>query len=281
MQPVRRFSTPLMAVLAAGTVLSANARAAWVVYYGNSEPVAAFEPFDLVVLDSENHPRLQPLLDRGKTLLGYISLGEVGRHQAHFEAVRAEGLLGQENANWPGSFFVDLRDPRWTARVVEELVPGILEQGFHGLFLDTLDNAQEMERAEPLRHAGMTAAAVGLVRAIRLQYPDIVIMLNRAYLILPDVAAHIDLALGESALTDYDFATGVCTEAASDSYLWQAARLKAAREASPRLELLTLDYWDPEDIAGVARIYARQRAQGFAPYVATIELDRIHPEPRP
>lgn len=269
-----------LAVVAVSPAI-AGADMPWVVYYGDREPVSAFEPFDLVVLDSDVHPRLQPLLDRGKILLGYLSLGEVAGHRDHFAQVRAEGLLVRENTHWAGSWFVDLRDPRWTSRVVEDLVPAILRQGFHGLFIDTLDNAEDLERSDPQTYAGMRDAAVRLVRTIRLHYPDTLIMLNRAYLILPEVATSIDMALGESSYTDYDFATGAYDYCESALYSWQAERLEDARAANPRLELMTLDYWDPEDAAGVARIYARQRARGFAPYVATIALDRIHQEPKP
>jgi hypothetical protein len=45
--------------------------------------------------------------------------------------------------------------------------------------------------------------------------------------------------------------------------------------------VFTLDYWNPEDAAGIRRIYRTERANGFHPYVATIKLDRIVREPRP
>lgn len=44
---------------------------------------------------------------------------------------------------------------------------------------------------------------------------------------------------------------------------------------------MTLDYWNPADTAGLRRIYRAQRANGFLPYVATVELDRLVPEPGP
>ena len=42
-----------------------------------------------------------------------------------------------------------------------------------------------------------------------------------------------------------------------------------AREQTPSLPILSLDYWDPADAAGVREIYRRQRALGHLPYVAT------------
>ena len=66
----------------------------------------------------------------------------------------------------------------------------------------------------------------------------------------------------------------------AEDYWFQVDALKAAGALNPRLSLHTLDYWDPADVAGVRAIYDLQRANGFSPYVATVELDRLIPEPR-
>jgi hypothetical protein len=47
----------------------------------------------------------------------------------------------------------------------------------------------------------------------------------------------------------------------------------------PKLQIMSLDYWDPADTKGVATIYSTQRANGFIPYVSTIELNRVVEEP--
>ena len=69
----------------------------WVVYYSDTAPSSAFEPYRLIVLDSHHHPPLRPLSDRGKTLLGYLSLGEVNEGRDYFVEVKAQGFLLQEN----------------------------------------------------------------------------------------------------------------------------------------------------------------------------------------
>lgn len=253
--------------------------APWLVYYADAEPVEAFQPFDLLVLDSQFHPPLPVLRDRGKVLLGYISLGEVEQHRPWFDAVRAEGILLQENKFWPGSFFVDVRDRRWVKRVIEDLIPDILHAGFDGLFFDTLDNPLYLEESDPQTYAGMTEAAARLVRAIRLNYPTVPIMLNRGYGLLPEVETAIDMVLGESVYADYDFETQTYGRVEPALYQEQVDLLQAAKARRPALRVMTLDYWDPADRAGVAEIYRVQRANGFEPYVATIDLDVIVPPP--
>lgn len=276
---VRTLITVLWLMVIASPTVAAGG-VPWVVYYSDKAPISAFEPYQLAVLDSRDHPPLRALADRGKILLGYISLGEVERHRSHFDAVQAEGILFDENPNWPGSYFVDVRDRRWASRVIETLIPNILRKGFHGLFLDTLDNPPELERRDPDAFKGMTEAAAVLVRAIRLHYPRIKIMMNRGYEILPEVASHIDMVLGESVRGGYDFKTKSYVKVADKDHRWQIDQLLAARKAHPGLGVFTLDYWDPEDREGIAALYREQRSHGVSPYVATIELDRIVPEPR-
>ena len=259
---------------------SLRAETPWVVCYSDKEPPAAFGPYRLAVLDSEHHPPLRPLKDRGKILLGYISLGEVENHRPWYERVKGWGILSAENPNWPGSFYVDVRDRRWVELVVAELVPAILRKGFDGIFLDTLDNPPHLERTDPKAYAGMTEAAARLVTALRRHFPGIRIMQNRGYELLPQTAGAIDYALGESVYAGWDFAAGKPHLQPPDDNAFQVDALKAAKRANPALEVMTLDYWDPEDAAGVAKIYALQRANGFSPYVSTVELNRVIREPK-
>ena len=272
---------PRSAVLAAGAPAAKVADRPWAVYYADREPTHAFEPYGLLVLDSRTHPPLRPLKDRGKTLLGYISLGEVETHRPWFDRVKGWGILDQENPNWPGSFYVDVRDRRWVKLVVEELVPNLLRAGFDGIFLDTLDNPPHLERTDPTRWAGMTEGAARLVKAIRANWPRIRIMQNRAYEILPQTARAVDYALGESVYSGWDFAARQAHRQSEEDYRFQVDALKGAKAINPALGLFTLDYWDPADTAGVRDIYARQRANGFAPYVSVVDLDRLVPEPPP
>lgn len=251
----------------------------WVVYYNDQADVSEFSAYNPIVLDSDYHPNLLGFIQRKKTILGYISLGEVEKERSYFNAVKNEGILLEENQYWPGSFFVDLRDPRWTKRVIEELIPQILMQKFHGLFFDTLDNAAHLERKDPEKYRGMTAAAVNLVKAIRMHYPQIKIMMNRGYELLPEVVNILDMELGESVFSDYNFEKKTYQHVSQERYQQQVKMLKDAQKMNPKLQIYTLDYWDPKDSKEVKRIYQEQRKNGFIPYVTTVDLHHITPEP--
>jgi len=252
----------------------------WAAYYAADGPVAPLAAFDLLVFDGDRHPPLSPLVDRGKTVIGYLSVGEVENTRAHFADVKNEGILLHENENWKGSYLVDVRDPRWSKRIVEQLVPEMLRRGFHGIFLDTVDNAPHLERTDPRRFRGMTDAMANLIRTIRLHYPQTKLIMNRGFEILPQVEQHIDMVLAESIFADYDFATRTYKLVPQNQYQGLVKVLQTAKQRRPQLTVLTLDYWNPDDAAGITRIYSAQRANGFHPYVATVELDRIIEEPK-
>lgn len=249
------------------------------VYYSDKATFEHFAPYRLLVLDSLYHPPLRPLSEQGKLLLGYVSLGEAEEHRPYFAMLKNSKLLLTENRHWKGSHIVNLRDAAWTKRVIEEIIPSVLRQGFDGVFFDTLDSPLEMERAYPKQYKGMKESAVHLIRAVRLHYPSIKIMVNRAYPLLPEIAPHIDMVLGESVYGDYDFDKKQYRRVEEPLYRQQVQWLQEARKYNPKLAVYTLDYADRDDRAAIAEIYRVQRANGFTPYVATIGLDDLVDEP--
>jgi uncharacterized protein (TIGR01370 family) len=271
---------PVVALMSSVSTGSIAARDRWAAYYSDQARPEEFRGYGLVVFDADRHPALEPLAAGGTTVLGYLSLGEIERHRAWFAEVRQMGILLGENRNWPGSYYVDLRDPGWQRIVIGRLVPALLTQGFRGVFLDTLDDPVELERLDPERCRGMAAAAIALVKELRRTFPSVTIMMNRGYALLAEVGGHIDIALGESVYGTYDFERKLYRAVPAAEYREQVQVLKQARKRNPALRICSLDYWDPADREGIRRIYREERANGFDPYVATDGLDQLLKEPR-
>jgi polysaccharide biosynthesis protein PelA len=250
----------------------------WLPFYGQTADEAALSEYDLVVLDPMFQGDLARISAGGTILYAYLSLGEIRRTDPYFERLDAACLL-EENASWPGTWRVDVRQPAWQALVLREMLPAILARGFTGLMLDTLDTPTWLEQIDPVAHKGMRAAAIDLVRGIRRFSPAMPVIVNRGYGMLPDIARLIDGVLVESLLTM------PCPD--GGGFRWnppadvqaQLVLLAPARERKPSLPILSLDYWDPADAAGVRKIYRRQRALGHLPYVGTPLLSEIRPEP--
>lgn len=251
----------------------------WAVDYGAATDLLLARRYGLLVLEPD-HPRpIAPLRGPGAVLLGYVSLGEVEKRRPYFAALDKAGALGAANPDWPDARRADLRHPAWTAMVLDRIIPQILAFGYDGIFIDTLDNAEAMERQDPIAAKDMVAGGARLIAAIRARFPAIRIMVNRGYALLDRVAPVIDYVLGESMASRWNFATKRYDMLSDSDWRWQADRLRAAKAINPALVVTTLDYWDMADTAQVAALYARERAAGFAPYVATLALDRLWPEP--
>jgi hypothetical protein len=176
---------------------------------------------------------------------------------------------------------VDVRSDVWRNLLLKEIIPSILKNGYQGIFLDTLDSAEALERQDPVKFKGMIAAAADLVRAIRAAFPSIIIMVNRGYAILPQIPGEFDYLLGESVRTTFNPQTGAYFRRTEQDIEWQRARMLEARDRDSSLQLFSLDYWNPKDRAGLAALYAEARADGFVPYIATPDLTQIVPERLP
>jgi len=251
----------------------------WGIDYGAETDAAIARGYDMLVLDPDHARPIAPLRGPGTLLLGYLSLGEVEQSRPFFGKLKASGALLQPNPHWPDARMADLRTAAWRRHVLEKLMPDILAIGYDGIFIDTLDSAEALERDNPVENAGMVAAGLSLVKAIRSRFPQARIMVNRGYALFPGVATSIDAVLGESMASRWSFTQNRYEMLSDADWTWQATRLRAARVANPALALLTLDYWDPGDTRTVAALYARERAAGFSPYVATLALNKLIQEP--
>lgn len=268
---------------ALGTTLGVSAYGAdnekFIVYYSDQVPVWRLNNYHLLVLDAIHHPPLRALAEDNKSLLGYISLGEIEKTSPYFKELKKEKIVLNENPNWKGSYTVDIRSPVWQRIVLEERIPALLREGFNGVFFDTLDSPLELERAEPGRYTGMKEATRELMQAIKMHYPSLRIMVNRGYAVLPQIAPYIDMVLGESTFSEYDFASKKYVRVTPFLYRQQVKWLRDVRTSNPDLKIYTLDYADTENKDEITEIYRQQRSFGFIPYVASVELDEVIEEP--
>ena len=252
----------------------------WVVYYGNTEPPEAFMDYDVVLFDRRYHPPIGPLLeDKERILLAYVSAGEVhGFRHDEIAQLKKEGALLKANKDW-GSHIVDLTSDSWR-RIVMREVADALNQGFHGVMLDTIDTPlQASAERSPEAARANHEAAVQLIHDIRAAYPDIKIMLNRGFPLLPEVSKQLDFILAESILSETNVSTGHSQLFPHMTYREMTTMLRNARLRSHTLKIYTLDYWKTDDEAGIRQLYAIHREQGFVPYVTTPDLRTLSPEP--
>jgi len=277
---VRRIS--VLGWVAASVLGSASAAfpaEPWVLCYSGDLAGADLARYRLVVLDFDHYQPLSSLIERDTPRLAYLSLTQMGKGRAEFAEVVGAGVMLEEHPVWTDAHYLDFRRPEWASLVLDRLVPRALERGFNGLFLDTLDDAEFLEAQDPVRYRGMRQAAIRLVLAIHERFPQALLMVNRGYALMPELATSIDILMGESVVGTFDAGTQAYRRQSPGDVEWQVGKLNEAKRLNPNLKVFTLDYWDPADVDGVRALYREQRARGFAPYVSTPRLDRVIAEP--
>lgn len=276
---MRKWLTLLLCCIGCAPAIkpAANENERWAIYYDKKVPAEMFKNYDLVVFDRTYYPDFKKL--KGKTtVLAYVSAGEVHDTQPVYKTlVKKNALLGKQE-HW-NSYIVDLGVPEWRDAVLAQ-VDDAMKKGFDGVMLDTIDSPiVTAAKKSPKAELQAQADAVKLIVEIRLHYPHAKLMLNRGFSILPVVAPAIDYALAESTLVQTDISTGQSSFFPPNSYQFVIGKLEEARMRAPGLKIYTLDYWNQDDVQGLHKIYATQRAQGFSPYVSTLDLRHYTPEP--
>ena len=250
----------------------------WLAFYGMTADETILASYDLVVLDPGYQGSINLISRTGTKVCSYLSLGEIRTTDSFLELLEPVALL-PENPDWPGTRRVDIRHPSWRSLVFDR-IRSLEAQAFTGLMLDTLDTPPYLEQLDPVRYHGMREAAVELVDCIRARWPEMMLIMNRGYALLPDVVHKIDAVIAESLLTSPDQQTGKFAWVDSRQVESQLALLYPAAFRRPPLPILSLDYWDPDDARTIAEIYRRERVIGHHPYVATRLLDQIVAEER-
>jgi polysaccharide biosynthesis protein PelA len=260
----------------AGSLPATKKSIRWLPFYGATVDESVLSTYDIVVLDPGFHGSIELVASRGAEVCGYLSLGEISASDPWLEFLDRAALL-PEDPDWPGTRRVDIRHPSWRSLVLAR-IPSFEARGFTGLMLDTLDTPPYLELMDPARYHGMREAAVELVDCIRARRPDMMLIMNRGYALLPDLVDKVDAIIAESLMTSPDRQTGGFVWVDSRELQSQLALLSPAVCRRPPLPILSLDYWDPTDTGTIAEIYRRERELGHHPYVATRLLDQIVPE---
>lgn len=250
-------------------------------YYGSGK-VAALSHYDIVIAHS---PQMQPadinkLKELGVVVVGYITIGEDGKLRKG-DGKGPGGYAGwyfdedddnqpDQNSIWK-SYYANANDPAWRADRVAEARRLLSEEGYDGIFLDTIDTASAYPKTEP----GM----LKLVGELRAALTDAPIVLNQGFPLLARLAPLVDGLMIESFTTTYDFRTRKYVLHSPSSLDWTrgvAERIiKPALNKNP-LKVLVLDYALPGDRDNIQTAADRAATFGYLFSVGPITLDAVY-----
>jgi len=232
------------------------------------------ESFDMAILDPDAHPSLTTL--KGKVfLIAYISLGEAENYRFYWDKIKDRSWVIGENPNWEGNYLVDIREKEWQELILNEVIPRIIEDGFQGVMMDTLDTAETLESDDGGDFKGSYEAMVHLVKTIHEKYPDLMLISNNGFSILKEIAPYLSGMLVEDIFGMPDF------EANDYIRVPPEIRRQKVEILKPLQEQYQMPVFNIEYVAMRNKALARQYAEashelGFVSYVAEKELSKIY-----
>lgn len=256
--------------------------ASYACYYGKGQ-VKALAGRDAVIIETRNQtPESVAAIRKNGTLaLGYISAGEAhhlhkgdgqgpGGHDSAYYDRNNDGKPDR-NETW-NSYFVKAASSSWINQFLSEAKRLREEYGVDGFFLDTVETfSLYTDNRKPM---------IELIRKLREQHPQAVIVINRGWEILGDLAGVVDGLMYESFTSSYDFGTKSYVRmrpSALDEGRDIAERYLKPVQDSTGLVVLALDYAKGPDDPVIQDTVDRAVTFNMIPEVSNINLDQIYP----
>lgn len=264
-----RLLLTLVLWLCVGVVRAAGPSVAF--FYGAQPPWDELKAFDVVVVEPDHVPDPRRHADSRSALFAYVSVGEVTTARGYYKDMPASWRIG-ENTAW-GSAVVDQSQPEWPAFFAERVVRRLVEAGYQGLFLDTLDSFHLVAKTDEARTRQQNGM-IALVRELRRRYPQLKLMFNRGFEILPAVHSEAYAVAAESLYRGWDNAARSYREVPPADREWLLGQLNRVKNEY-RLPVIAIDYVAPAERALARKTAERIKALGFIPWVSNPELDAL------
>ncbi|OGW81389.1 MAG: hypothetical protein A2Z83_02045 [Omnitrophica bacterium GWA2_52_8] len=230
--------------------------------------------YDLVILDADNHPPLD-IFPPETVKIAYVSVGEAESYRGYWEKIKTEAFVLDENENWKENYYVDVRSAEWSAVLLRKVIPEVLQQGFDGIFMDTLDTAGLLEWRDSGKYAGSRTAMVRLVLEIHKMYPELLLISNNGYDILPEIAPVLSGILVEDLFSGIDFENGGY-RAVSEADRKERVDILLRLGGGGKIPVFTVDYADIHNRGQIREIREKSKKLGFRPYLAQGSLSAVY-----
>lgn len=244
----------------------------FVVYYG-LDKAEQLERFDLVIVSPLLEEEVVRLLrDKGVLVTGYVSISTIGHWEPWRKFVSKDMIMGTEEL-WKETI-VNVNDERWYEIILEKVIPCLLSKGFSGVFFDDLDIVD----VYPQFKRGI----VRIIKGVREQYENLIIIVNRGFSILDDIAPYIDGLLFECFGTYYNFTKRKYEMWSGDNLEWILSMSKKLKQFSEKygFVVLALGYANLEDQKQLKEFmnYVNSLAKqfDFIPYVTDVYLEKVN-----
>ncbi len=240
-------------------------------WYAPHPPLPELAQFDWVVVEPAH---LRPadvaeLARQGSLPFAYLSIGELDQHQAEtFPHLLQTAASTARNEVW-NSQVMDLTQAAWREHLYAQ-ARWLEQQGYVGLFLDTLDSFTLLPAAE---HQGQRDALVELLRGLHQRVPGLKLFFNRGFEVIEELDGLVAAVAAESVYAGWDGAAGAYREIPAQDRDWLQAQFEPIR--SRGTPIVAIEYLPPARRNEARQLASRLVAEGYIPFISTPDLDSL------
>ncbi len=248
-------------------------------FYGSPFP-QELHIYDAIIVQPDQADFAQVPENLQTRLYAYTSLGEVSPDQIYARAIPQAARIAR-NPVWKNDV-MDQSNPLWRAFFLDKIIAPLWQRGFRGIFIDTLDSYQ-LAALTPEAKAIQLAGLTETLRQLHERFPELHIILNRGFELLPQVHQWITAVAAESLFQSWDNATHEYKPVTESDRRWLLTELNRVK-ADYHLPVIVIDYVAPEHRRQARETSSRILDAGFIPWVSDAELDMIgvgYPEIQP
>lgn len=235
-------------------------------YYNKVEKINDLVNFDRVVLT----PGLvtdRQLINIKKTevkVFAYLSIGEFGGHEMPSEL---SGDVLAINTDWQ-SKIMDLTSETWRKHLLDQAT-NALSRGFDGVFLDTLDSYQMLQKSDSDK-AKQQQSLIELINDIQLltiqNRSNPKLILNRGFEIIDKLKSKPYAVVAESMYYSFQPESGSYSKVAESDSIWLKNTLNKIKEQN--IEVIVIDYVPSNEKELQIKAAKKLLSHGYTPYVS-------------
>lgn len=242
--------------------VSFNTPESVIFYYNKLRSIDQVINFDRIVVEPSliSQRQLQNIQKSDSLVFAYLSIGELSLIDVPHELSKAVLV---ENETWQ-SKVMDLSSPIWQAYLYEQ-ARILMERGFDGVFLDTLDSYQLIPDTLS-ESAAQSSALVEIIDHIQALSPDQKLILNRGFESVKALKKKPYAVLVESMHHAYSPTTKSYTTVSESDTQW--LRNKLDDIAQQGIEIMVIDYLPASDRDKQIAAAKYLVKQAYTPYVS-------------
>ncbi|WP_141239624.1 endo alpha-1,4 polygalactosaminidase [Croceivirga radicis] len=244
--------------------IKTRAQQDFVVTYAKVNPDLLPNNLKLLIVEGNlyNAQEVKALKAKCNLVLAYISFTEISKDDEDYKNF-APYTMG-ENETW-GSCYINLKDNR-ALNLMKEHALALLQKGFDGLFLDTMDNVGAWGNLPELKNE-----VLHLIHTIDQEAKPNIWVQNGGLDLLPKTHQLISTVLVESVATDYNFKEKAYRLRKQQDFNQRKQQLLQAKDEF-KIEVLVVEYAIEEEVT--QQVHKRLSGLPFSYFVSNIALNQ-------